>query len=81
MADAPPSGSGTSDEIRKISHDVRSCLSVIVSFVELLLDNPAQFSEEQKRDWLRRIREQSLRAASLIEALDTRGQSDPPPKP
>jgi phospho-acceptor domain-containing protein len=78
MVDAPTPVPGNLDEIRKISHDVRSCLSVIVSYIELLLDDPGQFSDDQKREWLRRIRQQSMRAASLMEALEARGRPDPP---
>jgi K+-sensing histidine kinase KdpD len=78
MVDTPTSVPGNPDEIKKISHDVRSCLSVIVSYIELLLEDPGQFSEDQKREWLRRIRQQSMRAASLMEALEARGQADPP---
>jgi K+-sensing histidine kinase KdpD len=77
MADARTPIPGKPNEIRKISHDVRSCLSVIVSYLELLLENPSQFSEDQKREWLQRMRQQSLRAAGLMEALEAHGDTEP----
>ena len=70
-AEAPRINGVNSDEIKKISHDVRSCLSVVVSYVELLMNDADQISDDQRREWLRRIRQQSMRAAGIIDALDS----------
>ncbi|MEN6619168.1 MAG: response regulator [Rikenellaceae bacterium] len=58
-----------------VSHDLKSPLSVIIGFTNVILDNPESMINEEERSYLKLINESSLEMAQLIKDLLTFSQS------
>ena len=60
-----------SDFIANVSHELKTPLTVVAGFAEMLADDPTGYSDEEVRRYLTLINEQSLRMRRLIEDLLT----------
>jgi signal transduction histidine kinase len=54
-----------------LAHDLRNPFTVLLGYTDLLLDNSNDFSEEQKRNFLRIMNETSVETYKLLENLLT----------
>jgi K+-sensing histidine kinase KdpD len=67
-ADAmPPDESAVEERLVRLVHDLRTPLTVITGFCELLERQSDKLSEEQRKEYLHRV---SLAAGELREILD-----------
>jgi two-component system phosphate regulon sensor histidine kinase PhoR len=73
-----------SDFIANVSHELKTPLTVVSGFAEMLADDPGAYTADELRRYLQLINEQSVRMRRLIEdlltlsALETGGE--PPPE-
>lgn len=72
-----------SDFIANVSHELKTPLTVVSGFAEMLADDPAAYSAEELSRYLQLINEQSVRMRRLIEDLLTLSAletgAEPPP--
>jgi len=60
---------------RTVSHDLKSPLSVIIGFTNVILDNPGSKIDDEERSFLQLINKSSLEMAQLIKDLLAFSQS------
>ncbi|NJA88314.1 phosphate regulon sensor histidine kinase PhoR [Rhodocyclus tenuis] len=60
-----------SDFIANVSHELKTPLTVVSGFAEMLADDPAGYSADELRRYLKLINEQSVRMRCLIDDLLT----------
>ena len=66
-AEGPGGGSGADERLVQLVHDLRTPLTVIVGFCELLERQSDKLTGEQRKEYLRRV---SLAAGELRDILD-----------
>ena len=68
------------DEIRRLAHDLRSPLTVVVGFAELLASD-RELTDQQRRDYASRILNSGVEMRELIDAYaaSRSAKNAPPP--
>ena len=57
------------EELSRLRHDLRTPLAVVAGFAELLASE-RPISDEQRRDWARRIAQAAGELRSIVEARE-----------